>query len=167
MKRIISVILALFTALCLCACENTANMGTLTEYQNGDFTAEVKFFIEGEEYAGTIERREGALVLRVSVPQALGAFTFTLTENGTEISTGDMSLLVKNAELLKFSRLFPLFSLPISDTWKIKRSRPGGVDVYVCENENVTLYVDATSHLPLKIVSGGAEVDIISFRLGE
>ena len=167
MKRIISVILALFTALCLCACEDTANMGELTEYQNRDFTAEVKLFIEGKEYAGTLQGRGGALILRVNEPQELCAFTFTLTESGAQICVGDMRLPIKNTELLKFSRLFPLFSLPVSDTWHINRARPGGVDVYVCENDNVTLYVDAGSRLPLKIVSGSTEVDVISFRMGE
>jgi hypothetical protein len=61
--------------------------------------------------------------------------------------------------------VYRLFSAPVAGTWKIEKVRLGGVPLYVCESEGLTLYIDAASHLPLKLLSGSITADVISFKV--
>ena len=86
-----------------------------------------------------------------------------MDEGGTGIISGDTEIPLENAEFPLYE-LYRIFSLPVAGAWKIEKTRLGGVSVYVCESGGITLYIDASSHLPLKITSDELNADVLSFK---
>ena len=136
----------------------------LTEYQNGDFSAELKIRLGTGEYRALLVKRGERLTLSVKEPSALAAYEFAIENGSLSIITGGAEIPLAAGELFLLKSVFALFCVPVAGTWKIERSRPGGVSIYVCECEGITLYIDANSRLPLKIVSGKAEADVLFFK---
>lgn len=165
MKRIISILICVLFALSLGSCGESVNMAALTEYQRGNFSAELKISIQGREYRASLLKEGERLQLSVKEPAALSPYVFLfengcvfIVTDGTEIpfdSGGDMPL----------TNVYGLFCVSVAGTWKIEKARPGGVSLYVCECDGVRLYIDANSRLPLKIVSGGTEIDVLGFTV--
>ena len=162
MKRIISFLLCALLALSLCACGESVNMGVLTEYQNADFEAEIQIKNGSKELLCSLSKNDRRLFLRI---RGLEEFTFALDENGASIISGGTEIPLGICEPLPICEVYHLFSAPVAGTWKIEKSRPGGVPVYVCEGDGITLYIDAYSHIPLKIIYGAMEADVLSFRV--
>lgn len=161
MKRILSSILLLLV-FCLTSCSESVNMFVLTDYQNKDFTASLKLSVSGTEYLADMEKQGGCISI---VFRDTADFSF-ISEKGTVfIETDGLSIPLESAEALKISRIFGLFSVTVSDTWKIEKVRTGSVCAYVCDNGECTLYIGAETRLPLRIVSGDISADIISFTL--
>ena len=77
-----------------------------------------------------------------------------------------MEHLLKVLEDFKSEKISSLFSIQSYGSWKIEKASPGGVAVYVCtnESEDITIYIDRGTKLPLKIIRKGTEADIISFE---
>ena len=163
MKRAIFILFLAF-AIMLTSCGESVNMGALTEYQNGDFSAELKIRSGRGEYRAVILKQGGRFTLSVKEPSALAAYEFALENGSLSIITGGTEIPLEAGELFPLCSVFALFSVSVAGTWKIERSRPGGVSIYVCRCEGITLYIDANSRLPLKIVSGEAEADVLSFK---
>ena len=69
-------------------------------------------------------------------------------------------VIVKNP--LKAEKWVSLFALSADALWKISRDTTGGISVYVCSCHDITLYIDAASRLPLKMISGTTEIDVLS-----
>lgn len=161
MKRFLIFLLCTALTLALCACSESVNMSVLTEYQNGDFEAELCLSFGGKEQLCSLEKKEGRLFLRL---RGLEKFTFALDENGACIISGSTEIPLASEEI-PLCEVYRLFSAPVAGTWKIEKSRPGGVSLYVCQGAGITLYIDACSHLPLKIVSAGMEADVLSFKV--
>lgn len=167
MKRIFSILFTCLLLLCLCSCTESINMGVLTEYQKSDFRAELKLSAGGKEYRAEAEKRGERILLTVKEPEGLGGLTFILGEGTCAVKAGDAEIPLDAGGLFPLSGVFALFSVPVEGTWKIERSRPGGVDVYVCENGSTVLYIDASSRLPLKITCGSTEADVLSFTAAD
>ena len=74
----------------------------------------------------------------------------------------DIQIPLASSDELKCKDWFSLFSIPHGDNiWKIKRETLGGIDVYVCRDEKITLYIDVASGLPLKIEKDGIVIDVL------
>ena len=165
MKRIFLLLICLFFAAAATSCGESVNMGTLTEYQNGGFSAEIKISTGGRDYRADVKKSGGRIFVSVKEPSSLSAFTFALDEGGACIISGGTEIPIGGTELLRLARIYPLFSVSVAGTWKIEKARPGGVSLYVCESEDITLYIDANSHMPLKIICGETEADVLSFEV--
>lgn len=168
MKRMLCLIMIVFSLFGFSACSSSVNMEKLTEYQRGNFRAEAHITLDGVKYKTVIEKSGENVSFSFTEPQELADFVFIVNETGVFLKTDGLNVPINaGEELLKLSHFEKLFDVPIVGTWKIEKSSPGGVSVYVCENESAgaLLYIDAGSHLPLKIVCGGAEADIISFEI--
>jgi hypothetical protein len=161
MKRIFSFFICIALALSLCSCGESVNMSVLTEYQKRDFEAELKIKSEGKERICSLTKKDGRFFLCI---RGLDGFTFVFDENGAGIISGGTEIPFGSAPLPVYE-LYRIFTIPAMGTWKIEKSRPGGVSLYVCEGDGITLYIDALSHLPLKIISGGMEADVLSFKV--
>ena len=45
--------------------------------------------------------------------------------------------------------------------WKIQKETLGGIAVYTCKADDVTVYIDAGTYLPLKITQKDLVIDIL------
>lgn len=166
MKRAFS----LFTVICFIflfsSCKKEVNMEYLTEYQRNNFSAEIIIEQGKEKYSAEIENSGGTLYLRFTEPSGLSPFVF-------KRSDGTLSLSVHGTEIpftensLKFISVIPvvdIFSVPVSGIWKISEENISGVELYVCRNDGVCLYIDKNSRLPIKALNDSTTVNIISFK---
>lgn len=167
MKKIFSIIIAVFSALLLCSCGESVNMAMLTEYQNGGFLAELKISAKGKEYRAELEKSGERLFLSVKEPARLEAFTFIFSESGVFLEADGAEIPFSAHELFSLADIYALFSVPVAGTWKIEKARPGGVATYICNNGSALLYIDANSRLPLKIACGKTVADVLSFKITE
>lgn len=165
MKRIFLFFICAFMILSLASCGESVNMTALTEYQSKSFEAELKISACGKEYRGIAKKSEGRLFLTLSEPRELSPFTFVFDKNGSAVIAGEAEIPFCAENILPFSEIYPFFSVPIAGTWKIEKKKPGGVSLYVCECEGLTLYIDSGSFLPLKIMREETVADIISFTV--
>ena len=151
----------------LSSCSKNANMTDLTQYQNEDFIVKAKLSWNSQNISAEIERSGDILKLRIISDDIPEDTFFYFTEDSAFLQTGNAVFpFSPNASPL-LSHISDLFSLSAADIWKIERSDLGGVSVYKCESTDNILYVDAYSHLPLKIQNNEITVDIISFSLSK
>lgn len=166
MKRALS----LFTVICLIflfsSCKKEVNMEYLTEYQRNNFSAEIIIEQGKEKYSAEIENSLGTLYLRFTEPSGLSPFvlkksdgTLSLFVHGTEIPIAENSL-----KLISVLPVIDIFSVPVSGIWKISEENISGVELYVCRNDGICLYIDKNSRLPIKALKDGTTVNIISFK---
>ena len=73
----------------------------------------------------------------------------------------DVEIPLDPSDELKCKDWLSLFCIPSGDNiWKIRRETISGISVYICRDEKITLYVDATSGFPLRIESEGIVIDV-------
>ena len=147
--------------LFLTACTPKPNMETLLSYQapgtemtiritdTETFYAKIKIAENEASIVFTDEKREG-IAYRMDRDGQICMFF------------EDVEIPLASSDDLKCKEWFALFSIPHGDNiWKIKRETLGGIDVYVCRDEKITLYIDAASGLPLKIETEGIVIDVL------
>ena len=148
----------------LTACSPKPNMETLLSYQAPGtemtlritdteiFYAKLKIAENETSIVFTDERREG--------------ISYRMDRDGQiYMFFEEVQIPLAPSDELKCKDWFALFSIPHGDNiWKIKREMLGGIDVYVCRDEKITLYIDASSGLPLKIESDGIVIDVLEAR---
>ena len=163
MRKLILIPFIILT-LILTSCEKSPAMGELLAYQNGDFSMTLRI-TDGEVFDATLTREASTLTLMLAGEAETEGIVFTQNESAMMLSYGDIALPLPESTLSKASAWLSLFALSPDGLWKIRKDTLGGIAVYICaENEKgVTLYLDATTHLPLKITSqDGVCVDILS-----
>ena len=163
MKRIFCLLLAAILVFAAASCGESVNMSVLTGYQNENFRAELNIRTGAASYKAELEKKGERLFLSVTEPRELAAFTFVLCREGVLLAADGEEIPVYDGGLLRLAKIYPLFFVSVAGTWKIEKARPGGVELYVCENGSVCLYIDANSRQPLKLVCGETEVDVLSF----
>lgn len=163
MRKLILIPLIILTFL-LTSCEKSPAMGELLAYQNGDFSMTMRI-TDGDVFDAALTREASTLRLMLTGEAETEGIAFTQNESALMLSYGDIALPLPESTLSKASAWLSLFVLSPDGLWKIRKDTLGGIAVYICaENEKgVTLYLDATTHLPLKITSqDGICVDILS-----
>ena len=83
-------------------------------------------------------------------------------ENEALIEYDGTSMPLSSAEKLKAAKWGSLFRLSSGSLWKIKSETVGGIAVYICTCDDMTLYIDAATKIPLKIISGETVIDVLS-----
>ncbi len=70
-----------------------------------------------------------------------------------------------SSSLLKAIQWKELFHLSEKNLlWKIQKETLGGIEVYCCRADDVTVYIDAATFLPLKITQGELVLDVIESK---
>ena len=152
MKRMLCIIMMLLSLFCFSSCSENVNMEKLTGYQKNGFRATANITLDGIKYRTYIEKTRDSV-----------SFSF----NGVFLKTNGLNVpICEGRKLLKSEKISSLFSIQSYGSWKIEKASPGGVAVYVCtnESEDITIYIDRGTKLPLKIIRKGTEADIISFE---
>ena len=164
MKTISLICFFAVALVLLTACTPTPNMEELLSYQAPGtemslritdteiFHAKIKIAENETSIVFTDEKREG--------------ISYRMDRDGQIcMFFDDVQIPLASSDELKCKEWFALFSIPHGDNiWKIKRETLGGIDVYVCRDEKITLYIDASSDLPLKIESNGIVIDVSEAR---
>ncbi len=162
MKRFRALFCLALFCLFLSACEKTPNMTELLRYET-----------ESRVYQLRI-RDEASFTVTLTTSREQEIFLFTQGETqGVSIeisSAGDTTLCydgtsfpLPETELLRIRRWRGLFHLSEQNfLWTIRRETRGGIAVYRCDAQGVTVYVDAATRLPLKLISGETEIDVLS-----
>ena len=164
MKRRILFCFFAAALLLLTACAPKPNMETLLSYQAPGtemtlritdteiFHAKIKIEENETSIVFTDEKREG--------------IAYRMDRNGElQMFYEDIAIPLAPSDELKCKDWFALFAIPSGDNiWKIKRETLGGIEVYVCRDEKITLYIDASSGFPLKIEADGIVIDVTEAR---
>ena len=164
MKTIRSLIGLLLLALLFTACEKTPSMSELLSYETRPYVAVLSV------------RDAEPMTLTLTSGESGEVFTFTqgeLTDLSVHIDgTGairltyrDLTIPMPETPLLRIQAWHALFHLSDKNLiWQIRKETTGGIAVYRCEAEGVTLYIDAATRLPLRLVSDTLTLDVLSFE---
>ncbi len=145
----------------LAGCEKTPNMTELLAYESEhllfslritdktDFSAELIL----DEKTDTITFSGGNL----------NGIQIEFAEDGkVNLHYEDYKLPLPSSSLLKALRWKELFHLSEKNLlWKIQKETLGGIAVYCCRADDVTVYLDAATYLPLQITQGELVIDVI------
>ncbi len=158
--KIRSLFLMVLLLLFLVSCEKTPNMSELLQYEKEsvrfrlhitdktEFSAE---FVTGAE-SDTLTFLEDSLS---------GTHIVFQKDGGVEVKYEDYKIPLPSVSLLKAIRWKALFHLSEKNLlWKIQKETLGGLTVYCCQADDVTIYIDAATYLPLKMVQGDLVIDI-------
>ncbi len=163
MKRMMCAILMMaLLMLTFSSCRESVNMEMLTKYQQGDFLAQAVVSFGDKKYNMDIEKVGEKMTL------CLDGISFVMSESGCFLQMGELKIpLEQGAKLFQFSQMKALFNIQAQGIWKIEKASPGGVSVYICQNEDTeeTLYIDSGTRLPLKIICGEVGADITYFKV--
>lgn len=161
MKRKRFFMLLLAICLLFSSCEKMPNMGELLAYENENMRFMLKITDEKEFSAVLVLDKENDIL--TFTDEALSGISVEFGNNGeVHLSYEDYKIPLPNASLLKAIRWKALFHLSGKNLlWKIQKETLGGLTVYVCRADDVTVYIDAGTYLPLKITQGKLVIDIV------
>ena len=161
-KRLIVFLLSL--SVLLCACSPKPNMEALLSYQRAG-TEMILRITDGEVFNARLSINEADAVL-VFTDKKREGISYRTDKNGQIfLFFEDVEIPLAPSDELKCKDWFSLFAIPAGDNiWKIKRETLGGIAVYTCRDERITLYIDAATGMPLKIESGRITVDVLSCK---
>lgn len=147
--------------LLLTACTPKPNMETLLSYQSPG-TELLLRITDTEIFSAklTIAENETSIVFTDEKREGI---SYRMDRDGRiYMFFDDVQIPLAPSDELKCKDWFALFSIPHGDNiWKIKRETLGGIDVYVCRDERITLYIDAASGSPLKIEFEEIVIDVL------
>ena len=159
-KRIVFLILAI--PLLLCACSPKPNMETLLSYQRAG-TEMTLCITDTEIFRAKLTINEADVILTFTDKGREGIAYRMDGEGNLFMFFEDTEIPLAPSDELKCKEWLSLFRIASGDNiWKIKRETVGGIAVYVCRDERITLYIDAASLLPLKVEYGEIAIDILS-----
>ena len=167
MRKIIAVLLLLGTALLFCACSVKPSMEELLSYQRAGTECTLRI-TDGEVFYANLQISEKEMRLTFTDEKREG-ISYLLKKDGTlSLFYEDTEIPLTESELLKSKRWFSLFSVSAGENiWKIKKEILGGISVYVCKDGVFTLYIDASTGLPLKMEAGNVTIDVLSCQVLE
>ncbi len=160
MKKLIAAIVLSALCLLLLSCGGTPSMSELLSYQKDGAVFEVKIS-DGDEFSAKITLGEKDTVELCGDDETEG-IRFVIGENEALIEYDGTSMPLSSAEKLKAAKWGSLFRLSSGSLWKIKSETVGGIAVYICTCDDMTLYIDAATKIPLKIISGETVIDVLS-----
>ncbi|MBQ7309500.1 MAG: hypothetical protein IJW87_04910 [Clostridia bacterium] len=163
MKKAIYLLVITIVCFCFVSCSAGVNMQTLLRYQEADGTEFSLCIHDGEQtFEASLAIGKEDLMLTFTDGERAGiAYRQKRADGSLSVCMGDFEIPIPETERAKCTAWFALFSLSAEGSpWKIKKQKPGGIDVFVCRSDSVTLYVDAAEYFPLRIVSEAITIDI-------
>ena len=164
MKKILLLFFFAVTLFLLTACSPKPNMETLLSYQVSGTEMTLRITDTEVFHAKlTIAEKETVIVF---TDERREGISYRMDRDGQiYMFFEDVQIPLAPSDELKCKDWFALFSIPSGDNiWKIKSETVGGINVYVCRDEKITLYIDAVSGFPLKIESEGIVIDVLEAR---
>ena len=161
MKKRLLLFFFAVTLLLLTACAPKPNMETLLSYQ-APGTEMLLRITDTEVFSAKLIIAENETLI-VFTDEKRAGISYRVDRDGQiYMFFDDVLIPLAPSDELKCKDWFALFSIPSGDNiWKIKRETLGSIDVYVCRDEKITLYIDAASGFPLKIETDGIVIDVL------
>ncbi|MBQ2989616.1 MAG: hypothetical protein IJD59_10985 [Clostridia bacterium] len=164
MKRKIvysTLALLLFT---LSACAPKPNMEELLSYQTAGTEMSLRI-TDTEVFYANLKIEDGGVSITFTDEKREG-ISYGMDKSGQiRMFFEDVEIPLDPSDELKCKDWLSLFAIPHGDNiWRIKRETLGGISVYVCRDERITLYIDAASGLPLKIEMDRITIDVLNAK---
>jgi hypothetical protein len=156
------LIAPLLLALILSACSPKPNMEALLSYQQAG--TEMKLRItDTEVFCADLRITEEAVILTFTDEKREG-ISYRMDKSGEIfLFYEDVEIPLDPSDELKCRDWLALFSIPSGESiWRIKRETLGGIAVFVCRDERITIYIDAASGFPLRLEADGVQIDVLS-----
>ena len=150
MKKFFACILAVCCCFSFFSCGSMPDMRELLSYQKDGASFRVKIH-DGDEFYAVITLGQTNTVELLYDEETEG-IRFLFRKNEASVEYGDTVMPIPNTDKLKAEKWVSLFALSADALWKISRDTTGGISVYM----------DAASRLPLKMISGTTEIDVLS-----
>ena len=161
MKKRSFIPFLLLALLFLTACAPKPNMETLLSYQRAGTEMTLRI-TDGEIFRGKVKMGENDVVFTFTDEKREGISYRMDADGKLWMFFEDVEIPLDPSDELKCKDWLSLFCIPSGDNiWKIRRETVGGINVFVCRDEKITLYIDAASGFPLKIESEGITIDIL------
>ena len=167
MKKRTAFLLILCISLLLSSCAGKPNMEELLSYQRAGTECSLRI-TDGEVFYADLEITEKEMRL-VFTDEKREGISYRLQKNGTvSLFYEDTEIPLADSDLVKCKRWFSAFSVSAGENiWKIKKETLGGISLFVCKDGVFTLYIDASTGLPLKIEAKNMTVDVLSCKASE
>ena len=142
-------------------------MEALLSYQRAGTQCSLRI-TDGEVFYADLEITEKEMRL-VFTDEKREGISYRLQKNGTvSLFYEDTEIPLADSDLVKCKRWFSAFSVSAGENiWKIKKETLGGISLFVCKDGVFTLYIDASTGLPLKIEAENMTVDVLSCKASE
>ena len=167
MKKRIVFLLLLTVTLLFSSCAVGPNMEELLSYQRAGTECSLRI-TDGDVFYADLKISEKELCLTFTDEMREG-ISYRLKKDGTlSLFYEDTEIPLVSSELVKCKRWFSVFSVSAGETiWKIKKETLSGISVYVCKDGVFTIYIDASTKMPLKMEADGMTVDVLSCEIKE
>ena len=154
-------ILLLSICLLFSSCEKTPNMTELLAYEHEQIRFALKITDQTEFSVTLIPDSEKDII--TFTDEKFAGISVSFSNDGeVQLSYEDYKIPLPSASLLKALRWKELFHLSEKNLlWKIQKETLGGIAVYTCKADDVTVYIDAGTYLPLKITQKDLTIDIL------
>ena len=141
-------------------------MRELLTYQEGDFVCEA--VLSGEKpIALTVSRIGDEIIIKPEGMEYVGDMSFVFDEEGAWICSGETRIKLEKTQLQRLCTVYEMFTLDATKVWRITEEKTGGIEIYKCESDGNTVYIDANTLLPLRFSTGGEELDVKKFSAAE
>ena len=160
MKKRSCILFGLLALLLFTACSPKPNMEALLSYQRAGTEMSLRI-TDNEVFRGKLKINENDVVFTFTDEKREG-ISYRMDHSGNLwMFFEDVEIPLDPSDELKCKDWLSLFCIPSGDNiWKIRRETISGISVYICRDEKITLYVDATSGFPLRIESEGIVIDV-------
>ena len=167
MQKRIAFLLILWISLFLVSCSVKPNMADLLSYQRPGTECSLRI-TDGEVFYVDLKISEKEMALTFTDEKRKG-ISYRLQKNGTvSLFYEDTEIPLTDSELIKCKRWFSAFSVSAGENiWKIKKETLGGISLFVCKDGLFTLYIDASTKLPLKIEADNMTIDVLSCEISQ
>ena len=159
MKKFLSLLLLPALCLLLFSCTSVPSMSELLTYQKNGAVFDVKV-TDGTEFSARVTLGEKDTIMLCD--SGASGICFVFDGERATLEYGDTIMELPDTAVLKAKTWISLFRQPDNVLWHIKAETLGGIDVFTCVNADVTLYIDAATRLPLKMVKGDCTMDVLS-----
>lgn len=158
-KRLFILLLAM--CMLFAACEKTPNMTELLAYEAEHMCFTMKI-TDKTEFFVTLTTSSGKDTFTFT-DEKLDGISVEFADDGTvQLTYENYKVPLPSSSLLKALRWKDLFHLSEKNLlWKIEKDTIGGIAVYVCRADEVTVYIDAGTFLPLKITGKDLVIDVL------
>ena len=143
------------------SCEKTPNMTELLAYEHEKILFTLRI-VDQTEFSATLVLDPQKDVITFTDEKFSGISASFSDDGKVHLSYEDYKIPLPSSSLLKALHWKELFHLSEKNLlWKIQKETLGGIAVYTCKADDVTVYIDAGTYLPLKITQKDLVIDIL------